>query len=144
MKIETEARSFIFITGIHQIDIDRNLHKVTVMGITDQRKIINAVKKTGKVVEPWPYQLRDQEYTYNQYYNSNHINPSHYSTGSYYFSSIPHNYSGSSHSHSYHQRNKYSRRGHISYFNQPAYSEMVKDRPGAYFSDDNAVGCSIM
>lgn len=134
---------FICITGIHQVDIDRDQHKVTVMGFADQRKIINAVKRTGKVVEPWPYQLTDPEYTFDQYYNQANPNYQQYSTGSsYYFSSIPHNYSGSDHG--YHQRNRYSRRGHISYFNQPAYSDMVQDRPGAYFSDDNAVGCSIM
>ncbi|KAK4759154.1 hypothetical protein SAY87_022285 [Trapa incisa] len=132
------------VKGIHQIVIDRNQHKVTVMGIADQRKIIKAVKRTGKLVEPWPYQTTDQEYIFNHYYINNCMNPSLYSTTcSNYFSSVPHNYYGSSH-HGYFPRNKYSRRGHIRYFNQPAYSDMVKDRPDVYFSDDNALGCSIM
>ncbi|PKH89621.1 hypothetical protein CRG98_049934, partial [Punica granatum] len=128
---------------IHQIEIDRYMQKVTVMGFADQRKVLKAMKKTGKVVEPWPYQLNnDMEYTYNQYYHGNRINGDDYSTSSHLFASIPHNYSGSNYNH--HGRNRYSRRGHISYFDQPAYSDLVKDKPGAYFSDDNAVGCSIM
>ncbi|KAH7421767.1 hypothetical protein KP509_13G074300 [Ceratopteris richardii] len=40
--------------GIHSIEIDRAQQKVTVRGIVDKRKVLNRVRRKGKLAELWP------------------------------------------------------------------------------------------
>jgi len=42
-------------SGVRTVDIDRKMHKVTVSGYVEEKKVLNKVKSTGKRAEVWPY-----------------------------------------------------------------------------------------
>ncbi|XP_057475472.1 heavy metal-associated isoprenylated plant protein 31 [Actinidia eriantha] len=42
--------------GVEEIDIDMETQKVTVRGYAlEEKKVLKAIKSTGKAAEPWPY-----------------------------------------------------------------------------------------
>eukprot|EP00252_Welwitschia_mirabilis_P007019 TRINITY_DN1802_c0_g1_i1.p2 TRINITY_DN1802_c0_g1~~TRINITY_DN1802_c0_g1_i1.p2 ORF type:complete len:154 (-),score=34.71 TRINITY_DN1802_c0_g1_i1:251-712(-) len=41
--------------GVKTIDIDRKMHKVSVTGYVEPKKVLKKVKATGKRAEMWPY-----------------------------------------------------------------------------------------
>ncbi|KAK7859516.1 heavy metal-associated isoprenylated plant protein 28 [Quercus suber] len=61
--------------GVDDIEIDMATQKVTVTGWADQKKVLKAVRKTGRRAELWqlPYNPEHQDYTYH-YYNQHNCN----------------------------------------------------------------------
>ncbi|XP_010277036.1 PREDICTED: heavy metal-associated isoprenylated plant protein 20-like isoform X2 [Nelumbo nucifera] len=127
--------------GVDEIDIDMEMQKVTVTGWAEQRKVLKAVRKTGKRAELWPYpynpEYHDYTHRYN-YYNQQHFQSHPYT---YYATTQP---ASSSSSSSYNYR-KHGYDGHDhGYYQPPPYSTIFDERTGAVFSDDNPNACSIM
>ncbi|KAF2305314.1 hypothetical protein GH714_003644 [Hevea brasiliensis] len=56
------------LNGVDDIDIDMAMQKVTVMGWADQKKVLKAVRKTGRRAELWPYPYNPEYYNFNQQY----------------------------------------------------------------------------
>lgn len=115
------------------IDIDMVMQKVTVMGWADQKKVLKAVRKTGRRAELWPYPYNPEYYNFNQqyYYQQQHqTQPVIYyatqSTSSYNYKK--HGYTD----------NDYG------YYQKPPYSTIIDERATAMFSDENPNACSIM
>ncbi|XP_021907774.1 heavy metal-associated isoprenylated plant protein 28 isoform X2 [Carica papaya] len=71
--------------GIHEIDIDVRMQKVTVMGWTDRKKVLKTVRKTGRRAEFWPFPhnafIQPALLTYSSY---NQYNPSLYDIHHFY------------------------------------------------------------
>ncbi|XP_008783549.1 heavy metal-associated isoprenylated plant protein 45 [Phoenix dactylifera] len=107
--------------GVDTVDIDMDKQKVTVTGYVDQRKVLKAVRRTGRKAEFWPYPYDSQYYPFAIQY----LEDSTYtSTYNYY----RHGYNSSV----------------LGYFPDPAYSVIVDDQMAAVFNDDNVHACVIM
>jgi len=125
---------FVCFTGVDDIDIDMAMQKVTVMGWADQRKVLKAVRKTGRRAELWPYPYNPESYNFNQqyYYQKQHHETkvvNHYTkmpTSSY-------NY----HKHGYNDE-EFGR------YQKPPYATIFDEEASAMFSDENPHACSIM
>lgn len=124
--------------GVHDVHVDFDMQKVTVAGFVDERKVLKAVKKTGKTAQIWQHQPT------NLYYNN---------FDQYQYDQM--NYGLSSSSSSFYARPTrmtrhykhgkiFGKTSHELYHHQPPYSQMVEDRPITMFSDDNVNSCSIM
>ncbi|KAG1330289.1 putative Phosphoenolpyruvate carboxylase 2 [Cocos nucifera] len=120
-------------TGVDDADIDMVQQKVTVTGYVDQKKVLKAVRKTGRraVLWPYPYNVEHQTYT-QEYYHQLHPTPVHHLI----FNSIPHSYNYYKHGY-----NDSDMHGH---YQKPAYAHIVDERTRSLFSDDNPNACSIM
>ncbi|XP_068664459.1 heavy metal-associated isoprenylated plant protein 28-like [Aristolochia californica] len=130
---ESKIRKYLQnLKGVDQIDIDMAMQKVTVTGYADQRKVLKTVRKTGRRAELWPFPYNPEIHAHNQHlYNQHHQTPSSYL--SYAAPSSHYNYY--KHGYDSHDYGNYSR---------PASSNVVSDRAGAMFSDDNPNACSVM
>ncbi|KAJ8753459.1 hypothetical protein K2173_019858 [Erythroxylum novogranatense] len=111
--------------GVEDVDIDMGTQKVTVSGWADQKKVLKAVRKTGRRAELWqlPYS--------NHYYNQHQVN-----------GSIPYYASQPSSSYNYYKHGCDS--SDLAYYGHPVHSSIFPHQTGAVFSDENPHGCSIM
>ncbi|CAN8235625.1 unnamed protein product [Cochlearia groenlandica] len=41
--------------GALSVEVNRKIHKVTVSGYVEPKKVLKRIKKTGKIAEIWPY-----------------------------------------------------------------------------------------
>ncbi|PON32623.1 Heavy metal-associated domain containing protein, partial [Parasponia andersonii] len=118
--------------GVDDVDIDMSLQKVTVTGYADQKKVLKAVRKTGRRAELWqlPYQPDEYQNFTNPYHNQHHCNGpvTHYAPQP-----------SSSYNYYKHGYDSYDR----GYYN-PGRSTIFGYQTGAAFSDENPHGCSIM
>ncbi|XP_028807667.1 heavy metal-associated isoprenylated plant protein 28-like [Neltuma alba] len=116
--------------GVDEVEIDMKLQKVTVTGWADQKKVLKAVRKTGRRAEVWqlPYTTEFHE---GQFFQQHHCNG-------------PVNLYTSQPSSSY----NYYKHGYDScdprYYQYPSHSSVIGHQAGAAFSDDNPHACSIM
>ncbi|XP_010934033.1 heavy metal-associated isoprenylated plant protein 45-like [Elaeis guineensis] len=107
--------------GVDTVEIDMDKQKVTVTGYVDQRKVLKAVRRTGRKAEFWPYPYDSQYYPFAIQY----LEDSTYSSTYNYYR---HGYNSSV----------------CGYFPDPAYSMIVDDEMAAVFNDDNVHACMIM
>ncbi|CAN6466208.1 unnamed protein product [Victoria cruziana] len=109
--------------GVDSLDIDFGQQKVTVTGYVDRRKVLKAVRRTGRKAEFWPYPYDGEYHPF-----------------------MPHHFQDSTFAPTY----NYYRHGYNSiddgYFSHPAHvaSGAVDDNAAALFSDENVHSCSIM
>ncbi|MED6123505.1 hypothetical protein PIB30_117929 [Stylosanthes scabra] len=115
--------------GVDEVDIDMKLQKVTVMGWAEQKKVLKAVRKTGRRAELWPYPYNPEYHAFTRqyYYNNNHTTMMSSSSSSY-------NY--------YHHG--YTNADDFGYYRKPVAASMLSDNAMAMFSDENPHACSIM
>ncbi|XP_077211514.1 heavy metal-associated isoprenylated plant protein 28-like [Tasmannia lanceolata] len=118
--------------GIDDIDIDMRMQKVTVTGWADKKKVLKAVRKTGRRAELWPF-------PYNPEYHTSHT----YDTYAYQHHPQEYvSYAAPASSYNYY---KHGYDGHdYGYYHYPAHSSIVDERASALFSDENPNACSIM
>lgn len=123
---------FCMCAGVDDIEIDMATQKVTVTGWADQKKVLKAVRKTGRRAELWqlPYNPEHQDYTYH-YYNQHNCNGP-----LTYYAPQP----ASSYNYYKHGYNDQA----PSYHQNPSHSTIFGYQTGATFSDENPNGCSIM
>ncbi|KAJ8465378.1 hypothetical protein OPV22_027930 [Ensete ventricosum] len=109
------------LNGVDAVEIDMDKQKVTVTGYVEERKVIKAVRRTGRKAELWPYPYDSEYYPFAlQYLEDSTFS----STHNYY----RHGYTSTVHG----------------YFPDPAYSMIVDDHAFALFNDDNVHACVIM
>ena len=141
-------KSLAKLEGIDGVEVDMGRQKVTVTGYADQKKVLKAVRKTGRraVLWPYPYHPSDQANTFNPNYSypsaaaaaaAAHgtattfvANPFAYSTAS-----------TSSYNYRKHGCDESIMHG---YYQMPASSGIVGERAGAMFSDENPNAGSVM
>ncbi|THU58662.1 hypothetical protein C4D60_Mb03t16740 [Musa balbisiana] len=103
--------------------------KVTVTGYVDQKKVLKAVRRTGRRAVLWPYQYSaEQHHTFSHQYHQHH--PALAQAG----------VSGPSSSYNYYKHGYDDSRMH-GYYQQSA---MTGNRTGDIFSDENPNACSVM
>ncbi|RZR91597.1 hypothetical protein BHM03_00019747 [Ensete ventricosum] len=108
--------------GVDYVEIDMAMQKVTVIGWADQKKVLDAVRKTGCTAVLCPYPLNPETNAQAQEYHHLHSTPRSYN---YY----KHGYNDSS----FH-----------GYYQEPAPTHIIGDDARARFSDDNPNACSVM
>lgn len=116
-------------TGVDDIDIDMAMQKVTVTGWADQKKVLKAVRKTGRRAELWqlPYSPAEQHGYYNQHQcNGPVTHYAHQPSSSYNY--YKHGYDSQNHA----------------YYHYPAVASIFSNQTGSTFSDENPHACSIM
>ena len=129
-----------WIPGIDDIDVDMAMQKVTVMGWADQKKVLKAVRKTGRKAELWPFPYNPEYYNYTDQFYQNHYHHDH----DHHRRRFPFAYSDSRPSSSYNYY-KHGYNGHDhGYYHQPIHSTVIDARAEAMFSDENPNACSIM
>ncbi|KAG8381330.1 hypothetical protein BUALT_Bualt06G0111200 [Buddleja alternifolia] len=109
--------------GVDEVDIDMELQKITIRGYSlEEKKVLKAIKRTGKAAEPWPY----PGYSY---FSSFYKYPSH----------IMNHYYDTS-------RNVAAPSVHTFFHTPAVYSVAVAsdEAVASLFSDDNPHACSIM
>ncbi|CAN1123242.1 Heavy metal-associated isoprenylated plant protein 28, partial [Linum perenne] len=128
--------------GVDDVDIEMGMHKVTVTGWADQKKVLKTVRRTGRRAELWqhlPYSNINSGHQHhgqsNHYYNQHQPN-----APSTYYAPQP--------SSSYNYYKHGSDNNDHGYYRHPLHyssSSSVFDRQtGSFFSDDNPHGCSLM
>ncbi|XP_020271343.1 heavy metal-associated isoprenylated plant protein 28-like [Asparagus officinalis] len=134
------------VKGIDEVHINMVTQKVTVTGgWLDQKKVLKAVRKTGRTAVFWPYPYNreyNQEYNqeYNRYNTQHYYNQYHASHSQNHYvpyGAYPYSYASMS---SYNYRKGYD----DSYMHGYYQRAPVDERAGAMFSDDNPNACSIM
>ncbi|KAK9267197.1 hypothetical protein L1049_009617 [Liquidambar formosana] len=127
--------------GVDDIDVDMGMQKVTVMGWADQKKVLKAVRKTGKRAELWPYPYNPEYHNFTQqyYYYQNH----HQSHPTTTYNAVGRTYNQPAASSYNYYKHGYSGPDHGTY-QQLDHLTMFDGRAGSMFSDDNPNACSIM
>ncbi|KAJ4827919.1 hypothetical protein Tsubulata_032076 [Turnera subulata] len=137
---ETKIRKAIQkLDGVHDIDIDMGMQKVTVMGWADQERVLRAVRKTGRRAELWPYPYNPEYHNFNQQY---YYQQQHQTQAVTYFATARRKSRTSSSSYNY-DRHGYDDENY-GYYQKPVYSTVVDEQASAIFSDENPHACSIM
>ncbi|KAJ7968701.1 Heavy metal-associated isoprenylated plant protein [Quillaja saponaria] len=127
--------------GVDDVDIDIGMQKVTVMGMTNQEKVLKTVRKTGRRAELWPYPYNPEYHGFNRRYNinyqNNHQDNQNQSVTTYYSSPLPSSY------YNYYEHG-YDNGEDRGYYTKPVYSTIVDEKAIEMFSDDNPHACVIM
>ncbi|XP_064944230.1 heavy metal-associated isoprenylated plant protein 28-like isoform X1 [Musa acuminata AAA Group] len=119
--------------GVDSVDIDMVRQKVTVTGWVDQKKVLKAVRKTGRRAVLWPYPLDAEHNVYTQgCYHLQHPTPAH----RLLFDAEPHSYN--------YYKHGYDDSTLHGYYQQPAHTHIIEEEARVRFSDDNPNACSIM
>lgn len=145
----TNKLSYILI-GVENVEIDMRMSKVTVFGYVDRRKVLKAVRKTGKRAEFW--QEAFNRFNNYSYYN-NDDDFTRYHSHSYNYDR-PLSYTGNHvlQRHAFQRTYNYEKHGYnnYNYMNDegmPLYeygSTSLHDQAPSLFSDENPNACSIM
>ncbi|KAI3440010.1 HMA domain-containing protein [Psidium guajava] len=125
--------------GVHDVHVDFDMQKVTVAGFVDERKVLKAVKKTGKTAQIWQHQPPNFYYNnFDQYHQYDQMNYGHSSSWNSYYARPAHV------TRHYKHGKFFGKTSYEVYHYQPPYSQMVKETPITMFSDDDVHSCSIM
>ncbi|KAH9317573.1 hypothetical protein KI387_019342 [Taxus chinensis] len=117
---ERAVRNSLKIKGVDSVDIDLEQQKVTVVGYVDRKKVLKAVRRSGKKAEFWTYPYEPGTY--------HPLQSDHYRDVNAYRES----YNYRKHGYTNGDRQGYA-------YNRP------DDNPvGTMFSDDNPHACTIM
>ncbi|CAI9302435.1 hypothetical protein Lser_V15G43826 [Lactuca serriola] len=112
--------------GVEEVEIDMEMQKVMVRGYAlEEKKVLKAIKRTGKAAELWPYPGHSHFASFYKY-------PTHIANQYYYDTS---------------SKNNYARHNLHAFFNTPsAYSAAIASDEvvASLFSDDNPHACMIM
>ncbi|KAM7256537.1 hypothetical protein ACFE04_012278 [Oxalis oulophora] len=142
--------------GVDDIDIDIRMQKVTVMGWADQKKVLKAVRKTGRRAELWPYPYNPEYDNHHKYNNYNQqYQPQYNRQQSQRYEAVSRQHSQSEtyvpvYGQSQFSSSSYNYRHHgydghdHGYYQQPLYSTILNDRATDLFSDENPHACFIM
>ncbi|XP_020268111.1 heavy metal-associated isoprenylated plant protein 28-like [Asparagus officinalis] len=130
--------------GIDSVDIDMAMQKVTVTGYVDQKKVLKAVRKTGRRAVLWPQPAPGSHMTgFNQQHYNYAAQPAHLAANT--VTANPFAYSTASTSSYNYRKHGYDESIMHGYYQMPVGSSgIVGERAGTMFSDDNTSACSIM
>ncbi|RWW31913.1 hypothetical protein BHE74_00026168 [Ensete ventricosum] len=120
--------------GVHDVEIDMAMQKVTVIGWADQKKVLDAVRKTGctAVLCPYPLNPETNAQAQQEYHHLQHPTPAH----RFLFNSTPRSYN--------YYKHGYNDSSFHGYYQEPAPTHIIGDDARARFSDDNPNACSVM
>ncbi|KAJ3692148.1 hypothetical protein LUZ60_012498 [Juncus effusus] len=126
-ECESKVRKALLkLKGVHDVEVDRKIQKVTVTGSIDEKKILNAVRATGKRATILPSIPSNNPVYYYEYQTPRAQRRVMKPQPSSYNYRV-HGYD-ESHSHGYYN----------------GYATSVGDGARSYFSDENPTACSIM
>ncbi|KAG2600835.1 heavy metal-associated isoprenylated plant protein 28-like [Panicum virgatum] len=134
-------KAVLRLEGVHDVEIDMAQQKVTVNGDVEQKKVLKAVRRTGRRAVLWPqpfaggaagaaHVLAQQQLLYDP---AGAAGPAHAAHAARPGSSY--NY----HKHGYDDSRLYG-----AYYHHGASSAVAGTRATDYFSDENAQGCAVM
>lgn len=121
-------------SGVDSIEIDMAMQKVTVTGWAEQKKVLKAVRKTGRRAELWSLPYNPEHQSGGDYFNVSqhrfngpltHFNPQPSSYYNYY-------------------KHGYDSHDHGSHYRRLPQSTIFSHHTGSAFSDENPTACSIM
>ena len=129
------------LSGVQVVEIDLKINKVTIIGYVERRKVLKAVRKTGKRAEFWQEAFNYHNNTLK--YDSNIQNNC---------SSYDHEHNNNIRSSSYIQQHafkrtyNYDKHGYSRYHHieDEGYGATSHDQTSSIFSDENPNACSIM
>ncbi|XP_076907865.1 heavy metal-associated isoprenylated plant protein 31-like isoform X1 [Bidens hawaiensis] len=117
-------RTLFKLKGVEEIEIEMEMQKIVVKGYgLEERKVLKAIKRTGKAAEPWPYP------GYSSHFASFYKYPTHIANQYYY------------------DRNEASGHNLHTFFHTPSvYSVAIAsdEAVASLFSDENPHACAIM
>ncbi|XP_074588714.1 heavy metal-associated isoprenylated plant protein 28-like [Curcuma longa] len=133
-------KALLKLEGVHDVDVNVVMQKVTVTGWVEEKKALRAVRKTGRRAVLWPYLMNPELVVPNQeYYHLQQYTPSAPPANLLTFNAIP-----STSSYNYRKHGYDSSMLHRYYYQNPAHSLIIDESASAMFSDDNPRACSIM
>jgi copper chaperone CopZ len=131
--------------GVHGVEVDMAQQKVTVNCDVDQKKVLKAVRRTGRRAVLWPqpfaaggagaaHVLVQQQLMYQP------------GAAAAAAAALAHggHAAGSSSSYNYHKHGYDDSRMYGAYYHHAANSAVASTMATDYFSDENAQGCSVM
>uniref|UniRef100_A0A0D9V5V4 HMA domain-containing protein n=1 Tax=Leersia perrieri TaxID=77586 RepID=A0A0D9V5V4_9ORYZ len=130
--------------GVDDVEIDMERQKVTVNGNVEQKKVLKAVRRTGRRAVLWPHpytagvgaggavNVLAQQQNYHQYHPgaAAHAHAAHAARPTSSYNYYKHGYDDS--------------RLYGAYYHHGANSAVVGTRATDYFSDENPQSCSVM
>ncbi|XP_066309691.1 heavy metal-associated isoprenylated plant protein 28-like [Miscanthus floridulus] len=128
--------------GVHDVEIDMAQQKVTVNGDVEQKKVLKALRRTGRRAVLWPlpyaagagagaaHVLAEQQLLYQPGAAGLAAHASHAARPTSSYNYYKHGYDDS--------------RMYGAYYHHGANSAVAGTRATDYFSDENAQGCSVM
>ncbi|MCO5593920.1 hypothetical protein L7F22_047939 [Adiantum nelumboides] len=138
--------------GVDSVEIDMKMNKVTVLGYVDRRKVLKAVRKTGKRAEFWQEAFNKfHNYSYYDMDDANTYNQTSYYSNNYSYAKPSSSFGGHILQHHPFKRTyNYVKHGynHYNYLHDEAmpnysYGSTSQEAP-SMFSDENPNSCSIM
>ncbi|CAL4947365.1 unnamed protein product [Urochloa decumbens] len=129
--------------GVHEVEVDMAQQKVTVNGDVEQKKVLKAVRRTGRRAVLWPqpfaaagaggavgaaHALAQQQLMYEP--GAAGVHATHAARPGSSYNYYKHGYDDS--------------RMYGAYYHHGANSAVAGARATDYFSDENAQGCSVM
>jgi copper chaperone CopZ len=128
--------------GVHDVEVDMAQQKVTVSGDVEQKKVLKAVRRTGRRAVLWPlpyaagaaagaaHVLAQQQPAAGAGAGAGPAHASHAARPTSSYNYYKHGYDDSS--------------LYGAYYHHGANSAVAGTRSTDYFSDENAQGCSVM
>lgn len=126
--------------GVHDVDVDMVMQKVTVTGWVEEKKALRAVRKTGRRAVLWPYPMNPESVVHNhEYYHLQQQYSSSAAPANFLiFNALP------TSSYNYRKHGYDSSMLHWYYQNPAAQGHIIDESASAMFSDDNPRACSVM
>ncbi|XP_042381110.1 heavy metal-associated isoprenylated plant protein 28-like [Zingiber officinale] len=122
--------------GVDGVEIDMERQKVTVTGTVEQKKVLKAVRRTGRRAVLWPYPLAAEPdkciYT-QEYYRLHQGTPAPHHL---IFNVDPESYNYCMHG--------YGDSSMHGYYQDSTHTHIISDEDRARYSDDNPNACSVM
>ncbi|KAG6521079.1 heavy metal-associated isoprenylated plant protein 28-like [Zingiber officinale] len=128
-------KALLKLDGVHDVDVNVVMQKVTVTGWVEEKKALRAVRKTGRRAVLWPYPVNPELVVHNQeYYHLKQYSPSAPPANFLTFNALP------TSSYNYRKHGYDSSMLHQYYYQ----NHIIDDSASAMFSDDNPTACSVM
>ncbi|XP_021718168.1 heavy metal-associated isoprenylated plant protein 28-like [Chenopodium quinoa] len=126
--------------GVDGVEIDMAMQKVTVNGIADQKKVLKAVRRTGRRAELWQFPYNPELRSFTHQYPTQCQSNGSIGSGSTSACGSTQAQPASSYNYFKHGYDGHEYHG----YNPSLSSSFATGRTGDAFSDENPNGCFIM
>lgn len=133
--------------GVHDVEIDMAQQKVTVNGDVEQKKVLKAVRRTGRRAVLWPLPYAAGAAAGGAGAGAAHVLAQQqlmYQPGAAGLAAHASHAARPTSSYNYYKHGYDDSRMYGAYYHHGANSAVAGTRTTDYFSDENAQGCSVM